>query len=231
MEPVLFYGVPKGCSFGSIVALEWLGQPYRLCRIDMMARPELYAQVNPLRETPALLLETGAVLTQSVAILQNIAARDLRLGLGAAQGTAEFDRFNQALAYLATSFFASFGPYWTSYKMEGEPAEREMLRALGRQQVNKAHAALDAMLGDREWLAGETRTVADAYFIGVARWAAYHQAVDPADYPNLARHIAKLEADPAVIFAHAVEDERPAVSAGGFLGHVRLEDLVPRLAA
>ncbi|MCR7705994.1 glutathione S-transferase, partial [Pseudomonas aeruginosa] len=35
MEPVLFYGVPHGCSFGSIVALEWLGRPYRLCRIEM----------------------------------------------------------------------------------------------------------------------------------------------------------------------------------------------------
>ena len=35
MEPVLFYGVPSGCSFGSIVALEWLGIPYKLCRIDM----------------------------------------------------------------------------------------------------------------------------------------------------------------------------------------------------
>ena len=37
MEPVLFYGVPQGCSFGSIVALEWLNQPYRLCRINMPA--------------------------------------------------------------------------------------------------------------------------------------------------------------------------------------------------
>ena len=33
--PILYYGVPSGCSFGSIVALEWLGQPYALSRIEM----------------------------------------------------------------------------------------------------------------------------------------------------------------------------------------------------
>ena len=64
MEPVLFYGVPKGCSFGSIVALEWLGQPYRLCRIDMLRdmQGDLYARFNRMRKTPVLLLENGKVL-------------------------------------------------------------------------------------------------------------------------------------------------------------------------
>ena len=39
MEPVLFYGVPGGCSLASIIALEWLGQPYKLCRIEMLEQP------------------------------------------------------------------------------------------------------------------------------------------------------------------------------------------------
>jgi glutathione S-transferase len=39
MQPVLFYGVPQGSSFGSIVALEWLEQPYQLCRIEMLQQP------------------------------------------------------------------------------------------------------------------------------------------------------------------------------------------------
>ena len=44
-----------------------------------------------------------------------------------------------------------------------------MLREIGRKGVEKAHAALEAMMGDREWLAGDTRTIADAYFAGIAR--------------------------------------------------------------
>ncbi len=59
MEPVLFYGVPHGCSFGSIVALEWLYRPYRLCRIEMPLETgeRTYVRLNPARQTPTLLLE------------------------------------------------------------------------------------------------------------------------------------------------------------------------------
>ena len=108
---------------------------------------------------------------------------------------------------------------------------QEMLRTLGRKQVAKAHAHLEAMLGDREWLAGDRRTIADAYLTGIARWAAYHDAVDQRGYPELYRLLQKLNADPAVVFANAIEAEKPAVTSGGFRGHISRADLRPRLAA
>ncbi len=233
MEPVLFYGVPQGCSFGSIVALEWLGQPYRLCRINMPAdmQGDLYARLNPVRETPVLLLETGVPLSESAAILQHLASRGIDRGLGFAPGTPAQDRLNQVLAFLNTSFFSAFSPLWTAYEMAEDPPVQQMLRALGRQQVAKAHAQLDAMLGGSDWLVGDRRTVADAYLTGIARWATYHEALDRRDYPNLQRLLRKLADDPAVIFAHAIEAENPARTAGGFRGHVSLEALRPRLAA
>lgn len=92
---------------------------------------------------------------------------------------------------------------------------------------------LETMMGDREWLAGDTRTIAGAYFIGIAlgafRCSTGAETIDQRDYPRLYRHVQKLEADPAVVFAHAIEDERPAVSSGGFKGRVSLEDLKVRL--
>ncbi|HEY0681650.1 MAG TPA: glutathione S-transferase family protein [Steroidobacter sp.] len=233
MEPVLLYGVPQGCSFGSIVALEWLGEPYRLCRINMLKDMEsdLYARINPVRETPVLLLEDGTVLTQSAAILQNIATRGISRGLGFAQGTREFDLLNQRIALLTTKYFSAFGPLWHAYKMPGDGPVQSMLRDVGRQSVAKAHAQLEAMLAHGDWIAGSKRTLADAYFIGLARWAKYHRIEEPGAYPRLQRLIERLEADPAVIFAHAIEDERPAISSGGFRGHISLEELHPRLAA
>lgn len=233
MEPVLLYGVPQGCSFGSIVALEWLNQPYRLCRINMPAdmQTDLYARINPVRETPALLLENGTVLTESAAILQNIATRGIDRGLGFPQGTPEFDQLNQRLAFLNTTFFSAFSPLWRAYEMEENPPVQTMLREFGRSLVAKAHSQLDTMLANRAWLVGNRRTVADAYFIGLARWANYHRAIQQTDYPNVLRLFEKLAVDPAVAFAHAIEDERPAQSAGGFRGHVTLQELVPRLTA
>lgn len=166
MEPVLFYGVPQGCSFGSIVALEWLGESYRLCRINMPEdmQGKEYARINPVRETPVLLLEDRTPLSESAAILNNLAARGIAKGLGFKQGTRGFDRLNQTLAFLNTTFFSAFSPLWKAYEMEENPPVQEMLRKLGHEEVTKAHRHLEAMLGDRDWLAGETRTVADAYF-------------------------------------------------------------------
>lgn len=230
MEPVLFYGIPQGCSFGSIVALEWLGLPYRLCRIEN-THQDLFLQLNPVHQTPVLLLENGTVLTESAAILQHLAHRVPARRLGFAQGTPEHDRLNEILAYLNTTFFSAFGPLWTAFDKEADPPVQEMLRAMGRKKVAKAHKELEALMQKREWLAGDTRTIADAYFIGIARWAEFHGVADPREYPRLRAHIQRLEADPAVIFAHAIEEERPATSAGGFKGHVTLEDLRARLAA
>lgn len=233
MEPVLFYGVPMGCSFGSIVALEWLDQPYRLCRIHMPEENQapLFGQVNPVRETPAMLMGDGTTISQSAAILQHIAARGAEQGLAFSPGSREYDRFNERLAFLNTTFFASFSSLWQAYEMEENPPVQTVLREVGRKSVAKAHAQLEAMLANSEWIAGNRQTLADAYFVGVARWATYHKAVDPSRFPRVQRLIERLSNDPAVIFAQAIEEQRPATSAGGFRGHVTLEELRPRLAA
>ncbi|SEE61254.1 glutathione S-transferase [Rhizobiales bacterium GAS191] len=233
MEPVLFYGVPHGCSFGSIVALEWLDEPYRLCRIDMLApKDERYARVNPTRLTPALLLENGEALSESLAILHHVAARGLNQGLGFRQGTSEFDRLNHVLAYLHTGVHGAFAPIWAAYKMADAAPEKAMLRAMGSEKVAKAYARLETMLAGKEWLAGDRRSVADAYLCGIARWGEDLGLFDlKRDYARLHAHLQKLEADSAVIFAHAIEDEKPATSSGKFIGHISLGELSPRLAA
>ncbi|MEQ9607333.1 MAG: glutathione S-transferase N-terminal domain-containing protein, partial [Kiloniellaceae bacterium] len=100
MHPILFYGVPEGCSLGSIVALEWSGQPYRLCRVQM---PEVvsgaaYRRLNPVGETPTLMTARGDVISESLAILNHIGAWHADGGLAFAQGSRDFDRLNVMLA-------------------------------------------------------------------------------------------------------------------------------------
>ncbi|WP_119301094.1 glutathione S-transferase family protein [Dongia deserti] len=234
MEPVLFYGVPHGCSFGSIVALEWLGQPYRLCRIEMLApKDERYLRINPKHLTPTLLMENGEALGESLAILLNIAARDLGQRLGFLQGTRAFDRLNSVLAFLHMELHGAFAPAWTAYKLpEDATKEKEMLRNLAREQVAKAYVHVEHLLSSSAWLAGDVRTVADAYLAGIARWGEDLRLFDLGkEYPRLYKHLQKLEHDKAVIFAHAIEDAKPTTSSGHFLGHVTLDDLQPRLAA
>ncbi|MFD0321398.1 glutathione S-transferase family protein [Lysobacter gummosus] len=228
MSPILYYGVPSGCSFGSIVALEWSGLPYRLARVEMpeMIHTDAYRAINPVGETPALLTESGDALVESMAILNHIGANAVASGIAFAQGTREFDELNRMLAFLNTTFFNSFASLWHVLEHEVDEATKAALTEYGRGRVVRAHEELERMLGDKPWLLGEHRTLADAYFVGIARWTKYHEVVDRRDYPNLQRLYDKLQADPAVVFAHAIEQQQPARSSGGFLGEVALDEAV-----
>jgi glutathione S-transferase len=233
MEPVLFYGVPHGCSFGAIVALEWLGQPYRLSRVEMLeARDPAYLDLNPVGATPALLTADGRVINESLAILHHLAAKDLERPLGFAQGSTAFDELNHVLAFLHADFHPVFGTLFQPGKYVDDPAAQANAVDKARAKAAKAYGRLEARLADRPWLAGGRKSVADAYFAGVARWGADLEVFDLATaFPHVHAHLRKLDADPAVAFAHAVEDAALAVSAGGFLGHVTLDELKPRLLA
>ena len=224
MIPVLFYGVEYGSSFGSIVALEKLGQPYRLCRIEMPGESQgsAYKAINPIGELPALITEAGHVLTESVAILHHIAERGIDKALGHT-GEGDRDRFIQVLAFLNSRYFSAFNPLWFSVEFGDGDQQKAALRAEGEALVAMATRKLEAVLGDRKWLMGDRMTVADAYYAGVARWNDIHNVVDWVDYPRAKALLDRVEADDAVRFAHAIEDGR-AVDSPAFQAHVPLAE-------
>ncbi|MBB3062658.1 glutathione S-transferase family protein [Microbulbifer rhizosphaerae] len=234
MPPVLFYGVSQGCSFGSIVALEWLRRPYHLCRIERIGHLQdpLYSQVNPLMKTPALLLDNGDILSESLAILMHLAIHDPDSPLGVYPGTVKFDRLCQTLAYLHTDVFSAFAPLRALVETRGLTTEqRELLYVLGREQIARCCAHLNGLLEGRDWLLGE-RSLADAYLSGIARRVGHHRLFGlQRNYPYLARYLRKLQQDPAVRFAQAIEEVTPTKSGADFRGHIHLKDLRPRLAA
>ncbi len=226
MKPVLFYGVPSGCSFGSIVALEWLGIPYQLCRINMPedVTSEDYRRINPVAETPALMMASGNVITESMAILNHIGALSDDQKLNFAKGTVKFDSLNQALAFLNTTFFNAFSPLWFVYEHGLENEEQRALKQYGIACLEKAYADLESFLGNKPWLLGEDRSLADAYFSGIARWSKYHPVIDFQAYPRVQQLYKKLLADPGVKFAQSVEEGGPTMTGSGFAGEISLSD-------
>ena len=229
MQPILLYGHPLGSSMGLVAAFEWLGQPYRLSRVDMLGemRDPAYARVNARHETPVLLTEDGRTITETMAILRWIEQRDTERRVSFAPDSAETVRLQQFAAFLNTGFTAAFTPYWMALELEEpEPAYQESMRRLGRTLVNDRHRKLEAMIGDSSYLLGDRPTLADAVFIGVARWADFHRAIDPADYPKLRALKARLEADPAVVFATAIENGEQPEGTGAMKGQVPLRELL-----
>src|SRR5215218_8658608 len=100
MEPILVYGFPLGSSMGLVAAMEWLGQPYRLCRVDMLAEMKnpAFARINRRLETPVLVTSDGRTLTETMAIALWLESRDVQRRISFTPGTPESDRMHQLMA-------------------------------------------------------------------------------------------------------------------------------------
>lgn len=234
MEPILLYGFPSGSSMGLVAALEWLGQPYRLCRVDMLGemREPSYARINARHETPALITDQGRVLTETIAISAWLEARDTERRISFDPLSPQVDRMRQLMGFVNTGFTAAFTPLWVALEMENpDPATQSVLRDFGRERVIERHDKLEAMIGEGSCLVGERPSLADALLVGVARWLEFHAVADIGHWPKLAALRRRLEADPAVIYATALEDGETRPGTGACLGHVPLEEVIERFGA
>lgn len=231
MEPILLYGFPSGTSMGLVAALEWLGQPYRLSRVDMLGemRDPSYARINPRHETPALITGDGRPLTETMAIAAWLEARDTDRRISFDPLSPEADRMHQLMAFLNTGFTGAFSPLWVALEMETpDPDYQAALRRYGRAAVIERHDKLEAMVGDSPFLIGERPTLADGLLAGVARWLEYHEVADIARWPRLAAIRRRIEADPAVRFALALEDGETPAGTGALQGQLPLAEVIDR---
>ncbi|WP_238877909.1 glutathione S-transferase N-terminal domain-containing protein [Achromobacter xylosoxidans] len=94
--PILAAGFPLGSSAGLVTAFEWLGQPYRITRVDMLGemRSDAYKRLNGRVETPVLITEAGQVITETMAIALWLEARDTERRISFEPGTRQADRLH-----------------------------------------------------------------------------------------------------------------------------------------
>jgi glutathione S-transferase len=136
---------------------------------------------------------------------------------------------HQFMAFINKGFTGAFSPLWAAMELEPpKPALQSALREWGREAVAERHDRLEEMIGDTRFLISDRPTQADAILIGIARWLDYHELADQRRYPKLAALRARLESDPAVLYATALENGDMQAGNGACKGHVELRDATER---
>ena len=136
---------------------------------------------------------------------------------------------HQLMGFVNTGFTGAFSPLWAAMEMaKPNPQLQASLRGFGAARVIERHDRLEAMIGDQPFLIGERPTLADGLLVGVARWLDFHQVADPSRWPKLAALRRRIEADPAVIYATALERGDTGPGTGACVGHVALADVIER---
>jgi glutathione S-transferase len=189
-------------------------------------KSEGFKKVSPMGKTPVAVLESGLVLQENLAILSHIGARDFSKELTYKQGTEEYDKLNVMLSFLHSSLHPSWGSMFKAMK-KLYPGHEEAFTQDGKNSVNGCLARLNEILKDKTYLTGDHKTIVDASFLAFTRWNALFNVADiPKEYPNVQRLINLLEEDPAVKFAHAIEDQKEGVqTTGGFVGHTSYDKI------
>ncbi len=192
----LYYS-PGACSLADHIALEWIGKPYEAVRVTREERyqPE-YLAINPAGAVPAL-EHDGWVLTQNAAILNYLADLHPESGLGGDGSAKSRAEVNKWLAFANSDVHPAFHPIFGSTAYLEEAALIDKSKDAARAKVRKLYERADEQLKSREWIAGDTRSIADPYLYVTYRWAR-GTGVDLSGLDNLAAFAARIEADPAV---------------------------------
>ncbi|HEX7384520.1 MAG TPA: glutathione transferase GstA [Burkholderiaceae bacterium] len=196
----LYYS-PGACSLSPMIALAEAGLPYQpvlaSTKSHKLADGTDYYTINPKGYVPLLELDDGERLSEGPAIVQYIADRAPQKNLAPANGTLARYRLQEWLNFVSTELHKQYSPLFVA-------AVPDEYKAMQRQRLKDRYAWVDRQLAGRDYLMGDTFTVADGYLYTVTNWA-QHVGVDLAGLANLAAYMKRVGERPAVQEARRTE--------------------------
>lgn len=196
----LFYK-PGACSLSPHIVLREAGLNFTLEKVDLaLKKTELgtdYLTINPKGQVPALLLDDGSLLTESVAIVQYLADQAPSSNLIPPAGSLSRYHTIEWLSYISSELHKGFSPLFN-------PKTPNEYKAIARKNLEKQFNYLDTVLENNQYLQGNHFSVADAYLFTILRWAVAMQ-FDISQHKHLKAYFDRVALRPSVDAALVAE--------------------------
>jgi glutathione S-transferase len=193
------YYAPGTCALASHLALEHAGAPYQAERIDFRSgqqqSPE-YLRINPKGRVPALRTERG-VLTETPALLHFIAQSFPAAQLAPLDDPFLLARMNEFNSYLCATVHVAHAHRPRAYRWADDVQAQEAMKKKVPQNMAECFALIEHDLLQGPWVLGERFSTSDYYLFTISRWLE-SDGVNPADFPRVVEHQARLAATPVV---------------------------------
>jgi glutathione S-transferase len=188
------YYAPGACSLSPHIVLLEAGLPHDLVKVDLRAKKlengDDYLKVNPKGQVPALVLDSGEIVTEGPVIVQMIADKIPAKNLAPERNSAERYRLQEWLNYISTELHKSIGPMFN-------PALSDDAKAFFKDRAMGKFRYVDGKLAGHDYLMGKQFTGADAYLYVMLRWAEAIK-LDLSGLSNLLAYKDRLAARPMV---------------------------------
>jgi glutathione S-transferase len=187
------YFSPGACSLASHIVLREAGLPFDLKRTDVRTKKledgSDYFAVNSKGAVPALRLDDGQVLTEGPAIMQYLADQKPDTKLVPRAGTLERYRVLEWLNFITSEVHKGFTPLFVSQDAN--------VKEYATQNLHKRFDWLNTQLTGKQYLTGDTFTIADSYLFVVLNWSNV-VGIDMSKWPALQAFSARVAARPKV---------------------------------
>jgi glutathione S-transferase len=195
------YYLKGACSLATYISLLEAGQKFEGYEVDRATRKasdgtEL-AAINPKGYVPVLVLDSGEVLSENVAVLAYVASLDKSHKLGPAPGSEGCYRLLEWLAFINSEVHKNFSPLF-------RPDLSDDAKATFKANLAKRFAYIEQRLGDKPFLMGDNFTVADAYLYVTLSWRGM-LGIEISDFPKLTAFFERVRARPSVKQARTEE--------------------------
>lgn len=189
----LYYS-PGACSLSPHIVAREAGLDVAIERVSLAKKTTEsgtdFNTINPKGYVPTLQLDSGDILTEGPAIVQYLADQKPASGLAPANGTIERYRLQEWLNFISTELHKGFSPLFNPKT----PAEyKEMVK----ERLASHFDYLTQQLSGKQYLTGDSFSVADAYLFTVLNWTKMVQ-IDLSRWPILKEYQGRVAARPAV---------------------------------
>ena len=189
----LYYS-PGACSLSPHIVLKESGLAFEAIaaptKTHKLADGTDYYTINPLGYVPLLVLDDGRQLREGPAIVQYLADLVPDKHLAPANGSWERYKLQEWLNTISTELHKGFSPLFT-------PNMPEQAKEIAKTRLVSRLSWVDGELAGKNYLMGDTFSVADAYLFVVASWSK-HVGVDISSMTHLGAFMARVGARPAV---------------------------------
>ena len=196
----LYYS-PGACSLSPHIALHEAGLAHELVKVDLKAKKtengDDFAAINPKGQVPALMLDSGELLTEGPVIVQVIADKAAGKNLAPANGTDERYKMQEWLNFTTSELHKNFSPLFN-------PTIPDEVKKFFSDRILGKFKYADQQLAGRDYLMGKQFTVADGYLFVMLNWAE-RMKIDLSAMKNLMAYKDRVAARPNVQAALKME--------------------------
>jgi glutathione S-transferase len=189
------YFSPGACSMAPHIVLREAGFTFDLEKVDLATKKtesgKDFNQINPTGYVPAIRLDDGEILTEASVILQYLADQKPASRLAPKPGTVGRYRLMEWLNFVSSEVHKQLGSLFNP-KVTGEWKESHLT------VIRKRFDYLTENLHGRQYLMGDSFSVADAYLFTVLNWSNFLK-VDLGKWPVLKDYMVRVSARPAVM--------------------------------